>query len=140
MKIGLSLSRCVLDIYNGDVDINDILVIVARTDFDPEDDSQWQGIWQGYHIGGAWNHPEWVNVSDEHKLRQICIDLKNTGRLHQPRQFGHRPRRLPYYWLEAIPTEEEMTTNPAVLDAWQQFKTVAGLTGAKIRHDQEDLL
>lgn len=140
MKIGLSLSRCVRDIYNGDVDINDILVIVSRTDFDPENDTHWQGIWQGYHIGGAWNHPEWAEVSDEQKLRQICVDLKNTGRLHQPRQFGHRPRRLPYYWMEAIPAEEEMTTNPAVRDAWQQFKTVAGLTGTKISHDQEDLL
>jgi len=41
MKVGSSLSRCVRDIYEGTVGIDDVLVIVARTDFDPENDTQW---------------------------------------------------------------------------------------------------
>ena len=41
MKIGLSYSRCVRDIVDGKVDINDVLVIIARTNFDPRDDDQW---------------------------------------------------------------------------------------------------
>jgi hypothetical protein len=40
MKIGLSYSRCVKDIVDGVVDIADVLVIIARTDFDPHDDAQ----------------------------------------------------------------------------------------------------
>ena len=40
MKIGLSYSRCVRDIVEGKVDIADVLVIIARTDFDPRDDAQ----------------------------------------------------------------------------------------------------
>ena len=32
MKIGLSYSRCVRDIVEGRVDIDDVLVIIARTD------------------------------------------------------------------------------------------------------------
>ncbi len=34
MKIGLSYSRCVRDIVDGRVDIDDVLIIIARTDFD----------------------------------------------------------------------------------------------------------
>ena len=49
MKIGLSYSRCVRDIVDGTVDIEDVLLIVARTDFDPHDDQQWSDIWAGYH-------------------------------------------------------------------------------------------
>ena len=41
MRIGLSFSRCVLDIVEGRVDIDDVLVVIARTDFDPHNDSQW---------------------------------------------------------------------------------------------------
>ena len=33
MKIGLSYSRCILDIVEGRVDINDVLVVIARTNF-----------------------------------------------------------------------------------------------------------
>ena len=47
MKIGLSYSRCVRDIVDGTVDIDDVLVLITRTDFDPRDDTQWQGIWKG---------------------------------------------------------------------------------------------
>ena len=32
MKIGLSYSRCIRDIVEGKVDINDVLVIISRTD------------------------------------------------------------------------------------------------------------
>ena len=41
MKIGLSYSRCVRDIVEGKVDMADVLVIIARTDFDPHNDEQW---------------------------------------------------------------------------------------------------
>jgi len=51
MKIGLSYSRCMRDIVDGTVDIEDVLLVIARTDFDPHDDDQWKGIWIGYGGG-----------------------------------------------------------------------------------------
>jgi len=48
MKVGLSYSRCVRDIVDGQVDIDDVLVLITRTNFDPHDDEQWRGIWIGY--------------------------------------------------------------------------------------------
>ena len=145
MKIGLSFSRCVRDIVEGRVDISDVLVIIARTDFDPNVDKEWQSIWQGYAGGsnrgsmirmlnGA--NPEWADTDHtEEEFRAVSKDLWDFGKLHQPRKFGAHVRRLPYHWMEAIPDEDEMTGHPAVLDAWHQFKTVAGLTGTKLNHD-----
>jgi hypothetical protein len=138
MKIGLSYSRCVLDIAEGRVSIKDILVIITRTDFDPRDDNQWNGIWQGYTMGGLSN-PEWADWAHiegaEDKFRSISINLWDMGKLHQPRKFGVRPHRLPYYWLEVGLQSEDINSNPAVQKAWEQFQIIAGLANNKTVKD-----
>jgi hypothetical protein len=125
MKIGLSYSRCVRDIVDGAVDINDVLVVISRTDFDPRNDEQWAGIWVGYH----WQNPEWANYpdEDESRFREVSIDLWEQGKLHQPRKFGTRPRRMDYYWMEVGLSSEDIDSNPAVKRAWEQFQIIAGL-------------
>lgn len=148
MKIGLSYSRCVRDIVEGKVDIGEVLVIVARTDFDPHDDKQWAGIWSGYAGGSnrgsmirmfSGGNPEWYGYGDEDedRFRQVSIDLYEMGKLHQPRQFGAHPRRLPYYWLEAIVPADEMESSPAVKDAWEKFQLVSGLRGSVVEVHNE---
>lgn len=148
MKIGLSYSRCVRDIVDGVVDIHDVLVIVARTMFDPHDDQQWQGIWEGYGggtgvsaaatlrglFGGS--NPEWAGYTaeDESKFRAVSIDLYDSGKLHQPRQFGAHPRRMPYYWLEAVLPDSELESRPAVKAAWDQFQMLAQLSNTQLDH------
>jgi hypothetical protein len=134
MKIGLSYSRCVRDIVDGTVDINDVLVIISRTDFDPHDDEQWAGIWQGYHQRGGWSNPEWGHYAseDEGLFRSVSIELWETGKLHQPRKFGADPSRRPEIWLEAVLPSSELNRNPAAKDAWDKFQTVAGLTNVKL--------
>jgi hypothetical protein len=141
MKIGLSYSRCVRDIVDGIVDINDVLIIIARTDFNPNDDQEWEAIWQGYGGGtinaytqGFFSHsnPEWGGYDDETKFRNITIQLYNSGRIHQPRQFGAYPHRRPEIWLEAVLPSSELETNPAAKAAWDKFQTVAGLTNVKL--------
>jgi hypothetical protein len=130
MKVGLSFSRCVRDIVDGIVDIDDVLVVVARTDFDPHNDQQWTGIWQGYH----WNNPEWGNYpdEDEDRFRSVAIKLWESGKFHQPRKFGAHPARRPEYWLETVLVSEEIETNPAVKAAWNNFQVVAGLTNTTL--------
>ena len=136
MKVGLSYSRCVRDIVDGAVDINDVLVLITRTDFDPRDDEQWQGIWQGYHGGGGagLSNPEWAHYSDEDeaKFRDISIELWEEGKLHQPRKFGAHPSRRREIWLETVLPDSELESRPAVKDAWDKFQTVAGLTNIKL--------
>lgn len=135
MKIGLSYSRCVRDIVDGIVDINDVLVIITRTDFDPRDDDQWSGIWRGYTGGSFMNmNMEWGDYSpeDESKFREVSMELYNSGKMHQPRQFGAHPRRRPEIWLEAVLPSEELEKNPAAKAAWNKFQTLASLTSVTL--------
>ena len=137
MKIGLSYSRCVRDIVDGKVNISDVLIIIARTDFDPHDDHQWQGIWIGYGGGANGNPlrgmfggtaPEWAGYEDEDKFRQVSIDLWDQGKLHQPRKFNAYPKRMPYIWLETVLVESDLDDNASAKHAWEQFQLLAGLT------------
>lgn len=148
MKIGLSYSRCVRDIVEGKVDIDDVLVVIARTDFDPRDNEQWQGIWQGYAGGSnrgsmirmfSSSNPEWASYGDEDEdlFRSVSIELYESGKLHQPRQFGAHPRRRPEIWLEAVLPSEELEKNPAAKSAWEKFQTVASLTNVNLDKDYQ---
>lgn len=134
MKVGSSLSRCVRDIYEGIVDINDVLVIVARTDFDPENDKHWTNIWEGYAggngAGSLYSQPEWcsIPVEDEQIVRDICIKLKRWGKLHQPRQYGAHPPRLHHYWYDVVLSDDVVQSNPAAKKAWDNYKMIAGLS------------
>jgi len=143
MKIGLSYSRCVRDIVDGVVDIDDVLVVIARTDFDPHNDEQWAGIWEGYG-GGALvqtmrglfggSNPEWLGTSDEDedKYRSVSIELWETGKFHQPRKFGAHPRRRQEIWLEAVLPNSELEKNPAAKMAWEKFQMIAGLSSVEL--------
>ena len=143
MKIGLSYSRCIRDIVDGKVDINDVLVLITRTDFDPHDDDQWAGIWRGYGggqtFGNPFSNPEWMDypVEDEAKFRDVSIKLYDSGKMHQPRKFGARPHRLPYYWLETIVADDELENSPTVKDAWDKFQMVSGLRGTPLKVHNE---
>ena len=134
MKIGLSYSRCVRDIVDGKVDIEDVLIIISRTDFDPHDDEQWSNIWVGYHDSYGLSNPEWRNYppEDEDRFRSVSIELWESGKLHQPRKFGAHPKRMPYYWLESSLPSEELDRFPAVKKAWDSFQVVAGLTNTTL--------
>ena len=134
MKIGTSLSRCVRDIYEDTVHIDEVLVIIARTDFDPADDKQWTSIWQGYAggngLGSMYSQPEWSSIpaEDEQAVRAICINLKQRGKLHQPRQYGAHPSRMDHYWYDVMLTPENLETNVAAKKAWENYKLLAELT------------
>lgn len=126
MKVGLSLSRCLKDIVEGNVLFEDILVVIARTDIDPDNDEHWKQIFDGYLYGGLSN-PEWQGMEDEEEnLRHVLRQLHKHGKLHQPRQFGAHPPRMPYYWLECVVSENEH--NPAQQKAWDNYKLITGLS------------
>ena len=143
MKVGLSYSRCIRDIVDGKVDINDVLVLITRTDFDPHDDEQWAGIWTGYGggqtFGSPFSNPEWMDypVEDEAKFRDVSIKLYDGGKMHQPRKFGARPHRLPYYWLEAVVSDNDLENSPTVKDAWDKFQMISGLRGTPLKAHNE---
>lgn len=136
MKIGLSYSRCLSDIVDGLVDPADVLVVISRTDFDPHDSEQWKNIWNGYRGrgGGFGTLREWAHydADREQEFRDVTLNLWAAGKLHQPRQFGAYPRRLPYYWLETVLPDTELGSRPAVKEAWERFQVLAGLANVKL--------
>jgi len=130
MKVGLSLSKCVADILNGEVDSKDVLVIVTRTNFDPHYDAHWNEIWRGYTSRAVFNTAgKWSQFqSREHEVRNRVLELYDRGRIHQPRQFNlGYPPRVEYHWLETFVSGEE-NSNPAVKKAWDNYKILAGLS------------
>lgn len=135
MKIGFSFSRCVADIADGKINIADVLVIIARTDFNPTDEEQWNNIWTAYGGGGTmanpYSNPEWIKYTDDDKDRfhNIALELYQTGRLHQPRQFGTHVQRSPYTWVDTGPIGIEAFSQPdAVQAAWKNYQLLASLT------------
>jgi len=134
MRIGLSYSRCLRDIIDGVVDINEVLIIISRTDFNPHDDNEWKGIWAGYSKEAFFSYPEWSSYedTDEQRFRDVTIELYDSGRLHQPRKFGAHPVRRAEVWLEAVLPSSELEQNAAAKTAWDHFQTVAGLTNVTI--------
>lgn len=134
MKIGLSYSRCIRDIVDGVVDIDDVLLIITRTDFNPTNDEEWSSIWHGYHGRSLMSNPEWAGYpeEDEEKFRNVTLELYNSGRMHQPRQFGAHPRRLPHIWLETVLPSETIDSNPSLKAAWNKFQTLAQLTSTDL--------
>ena len=136
MKIGLSYSRCVLDIVENRVSMDDVLVLITRTDFDPRDDEQWAGIWSGYCLGGAsnaeWRHYNFNSKDDQDKFRSVSIMLYTDGKMHQPRQFGAHPQRRPEIWLEAVLPSSELEKNVSAKAAWDQFQVIAGLANVSV--------
>ena len=127
MKIGLSLSRCVRDIVEGHVDIQDVLILITRTDFDPTVDQQWDDIWEGYNTLS----PEWYGL-EEQDVKNVVMTLWQAGKIHQPRQFGAHPARRSEIWLETVLPDSELETRPAVKEAWDNFQMLAGLTGVNL--------
>lgn len=128
MKVGTSYSRCVREIYEGKVDFDDVLVIVARTDFDPTIDKQWDSIWKGYSISAGFSFPEWSNYEDnEQEFRDLSIKLWKSGKIHQPRKFGTFVSRTPSIWYDLILTEDTHQDNPAVKKAFEHYQMLAGL-------------
>jgi hypothetical protein len=129
MKVGLSLSKCVVDIFLEKVDYYGILVITTGTRFDPTIDSEWKSIWRGYSTyNGVWE----PYVNEEATFKQIVLDLHYTGKLHQPRNFSGTPYRDPLSrtWYDVMPVIDEIESNPTLANSWHQFKTLAALTGA----------
>jgi len=139
MKIGLSYSRCVRDIIDGKVDIDDVLVIISSTNFDPNNDDEWKEVWDGYGGGGYLGNPfsqsEWINYSneDEDRVRSVSLQLWNDGKLHQPRKFGAHTKRSYHHWREVVLMDEELDQNPAARNAWEKFKMIADLTNIQVR-------
>lgn len=121
MKIGFSFGRCIRDIVNGTVDINDVVAIITRTRMtDPSD--------MRYVIAEYMYVPTYLLDLDEEKCNEVALDLWNSGRLHQPRNYGTYPVRISadHVWMDLVPTT--YSDNEAVQSAWEQYRVLLKLS------------
>lgn len=121
MLIGLSVSKCISDIMEQKVNPDDVLVIIGRTHFNLEQIDSLIAQYQYYRS-------EWYDY-DRDKLRDLLISLFKEGKIHQPRQFGAQPTRVPWgqHWLRV--TLEPQDLSESAQKAWDRYVLLAGLTG-----------
>lgn len=114
MKIGFSFGRCIRDIVNGTVKIDDVVVIIAKTRMTRADlDSVVSSyMWRADYLYGL----------DQAKCLEVAYELWDRGLLHQPRTFGAVGHMTPeqFIWLDLAPTVNNQS--PWVTDAWEQYQ------------------
>jgi hypothetical protein len=124
MKVGFSLGRCIRDIVMDVVDINDVVVIVAGTRFETQE--QLVPIIQEYMY-----RPGYLDGLDESDCQGVASVLFREGKIHQPRNFGiyRSMMQEDAVWADLLPTGGH--TDPMVQEAWQAYRSMLGLTGNK---------
>jgi hypothetical protein len=121
MKIGFSFGRCLRDIVTGEVEYDDVLVLITRTHMAQVEhiaDVVDQYLDVRHYLGG-------LDAEDCHKT---AIKLWNDGKLHQPRMYGQsyasRPEGL--IWMDLFPSVTK-DVNPMVQEAWENYRMTLSL-------------
>jgi len=121
MKIGFSLGRCVRDIVNGNVDINDVAFIIGATAIRSQEqlvpvirEYTWR---DGYLLG-----------LDEDKCQEVALALWNQNKLLQPRLQGLHRHMQPEnaIWVDMYPTI--VSDNDAVKKSWDAYRFMLHMT------------
>jgi hypothetical protein len=115
MKIGFSLGRCVRDIVNGDVSVNDVAFIIAATSIHSRD--QLDNVIQVYCT-----EPGYLLGCDYDQSLAVAQQLWDSNRLLQPRKQGLHRHAQPEnsVWVDMFPTE--LSSNESVKKAWDQYR------------------
>lgn len=115
MKIGFSFGRCIRDIVNGDVDVNDVAFIIGATAM--RSDEHMLRVIDDYMF-----REEYLYGLDEAKCKEVGLELWNTNRVLQPRLQGIHRHKQPEnsVWVDIFPTE--LSNSPAVKNAWDNYR------------------
>ncbi len=98
MKIGFSFGRCIRDIVNGEVDINDVAFLITATRIrDEEHVSQ--------VIGTYMDERTYLMGLDYDKCMEVALALWNSHRVLQPRAQGMHRHMQPEssIWVDISP-------------------------------------
>lgn len=91
--LGLSVSRCIRDIVNGLVSVEEVFLIIGGTYV--EDEEHFEELWKGYT---RVEFSAWYDL-DKEAVREVFLQLWRSNRIIQPRleRIPHHSRRE--YWL-----------------------------------------
>jgi len=77
MKIGFSLGRCIRDVVNGDVKLNDVAFIIASTCI--RDVDHLVPVIEDYSY-----RSNYLSGLDQPECQRVALELWNTNRILQP--------------------------------------------------------
>jgi hypothetical protein len=115
MKIGFSLGRCIRDIVNGNVLIDDVAFIITATNI--RDRDQMANIISVYKT-----EPRYLLHCDYDQCLEVAYRLWDSSRLIQPRAQGLHRHAQPEnsVWVDMFPTE--LSQNASVRKAWDAYR------------------
>jgi hypothetical protein len=121
MKIGFSLGRCIRDIVQGNIDINDVAFIIAATNIHEIDQL-------GRVIDDYMFREDYLYGLDETHCHAIALELWNANKILQPRRQGMHRHRQPEgsLWVDLFPTA--LSTNEAVKKSWDAYRFMLHMT------------
>ncbi len=115
MKIGFSLGRCIRDIVNGDINIDDVAFLITATHVrTPEQLDNVINTYmfeRGYLLG-----------LDNEKCLEVAHQLWDSNRILQPRAQGMHRHAQPEnsLWVDMFPTA--LSNNDSVKKAWDSYR------------------
>jgi len=121
MKIGFSLGRCIRDVVNGDVKLNDVAFIIAATNIREVDHL-------ALVIEDYLYRSDYLSGLDQAECQRVALELWNTNRILQPRRQGLHRHKQPErsIWVDLFPTE--LSTNESVKTAWNSYRLMLHMT------------
>jgi hypothetical protein len=121
MKIGFSLGRCVRDIVQGAVSIDDVAFIITATSIHTRE--QLDNVIQVYC-----GEPGYLLGCDYDQSLAVAQNLWDTNKLLQPRKQGLHRHQQPEnsIWVDMFPTE--LSDNQSVKTAWDNYRFMLHMT------------
>ena len=115
MKIGFSLGRCIRDIVEGKVSIDDVAFIITATSISEREQL-------GNVILMYGSEPRYLQGLDHDRCLAVAQQLWDSNRLLQPRKQGLHRHAQPEnsVWVDMFPTE--LSQNEAVKNAWSAYR------------------
>jgi len=133
MLIGTSLGQCMYSILSGEVDGDQVGLIITRTRAPTFEDFM-TVVREYYDYGNPsarGNNNYSLGNFDWDNVEQLAHNLWYGGRIHQPRNVdgwnsGHlMPEMRNCIWMEVVPTLD--STNESVMNAYEQYQMLKAL-------------
>ncbi len=115
MKIGFSLGRCIRDIVNGDVGVDDVAFLITATNV--KDKEHLENVIYTYI-----HEPGYLLGEDYKQCLEVAHILWDTNRILQPRAQGMHRHMQPEnsIWVDIFPTA--LSDNDAVKNSWEKYR------------------
>lgn len=115
MKIGFSLGRCIRDIVNGEVSIDDVAFLITATYVKTSE--QLDNVINNYMFERGY-----LLGLDNEKCLEVARQLWDTNRILQPRAQGMHRHAQPEnsIWVDIFPTTN--SDSEGVKKAWDAYR------------------